>query len=149
MKLSIRSYQSEVHDRLLAAVKRVMYAECGASGSLKVHEPTFTTIMLAPATIDDSKSAEILKTDFKGYLRTECHRLGPLLARVRISPFWRRMCYIYMAVSMQRDEAVKAGKVNEIPQNHSAFFAPVAQPTMTTAVDAFALAASTFLGKPS
>lgn len=65
LKLSIRSYRLELHERLLAAVKRVVYAECEASGSLHIHEPNFTTIMQAPATINDSEHAEILKWAFK------------------------------------------------------------------------------------
>lgn len=155
LKLSIRSYRSEVHDRLLAAVKRVVYAECEASGSLKVHKPTFTTIMHAPATINDIKSAETLKTAFKGYFGHNAIESDPfgasedfsILATSCGAPY---VFYMYGCVDAERwDEAEKAGKVNEIPHNHSAFFAPVIQPTMRTAVDAFALAALTFLGKPS
>ncbi len=155
LKLSIRSYRSEVHGRLLAAVKRVVYAECEASGSLKVHEPTFTTIMHAPATINDIKSAEILKTAFRGYFGLNAIESDPfgasedfsILATSCGAPY---VFHMYGCVDAERwDEAEKAGKVNEIPHNHSAFFAPVIQPTMRTAVDAFALAALTFLGEPS
>lgn len=38
-------------------------------------------------------------------------------------------------------------KMVEIPPNHSAFSAPKIQPTMITAVDAFALAALTFFDR--
>lgn len=154
LKLSIRSYRSEVHDRLLAAVKRVVYAECEASGSLQIHEPTFTTIMHAPATINDVKSADILKTAFRGYFGDNAIESDPfgasedfsILATSCGAPY---VFYMYGCVDADRwDEAEKAGRVNEIPHNHSAFFAPVIQPTMRTAVDAFALAALTFLGKP-
>lgn len=68
LKLSIRSYRLELHERLLAAVKRVVYAECEASGSLHIHEPNCTTIMQASATINDSEHAEILKPPSKATL---------------------------------------------------------------------------------
>lgn len=107
LKLSIRSYRSEVHDRLFAAVKWVVHAECGASGSFKVHEPTFTTIMHAPATFNDSKSAEILKTAFTGYFGPHAIDSVPFGASEDFSLLatscGARMCYISMAVSMQSD----------------------------------------------
>lgn len=155
LKLSIRSYRPEVHERLLAAVKRVVYAECEASGSLQVHEPTFTTIMHAPATINDVTSAETLKAAFKGYFGDNAIDSDPfgasedfsILATACGAPY---VFYMYGCVDAEQWEgAEKAGKINEIPHNHSAFFAPVIQPTMRTAVDAFALAALTFLNKRS
>lgn len=155
LKLSIRSYRPEVHERLLAAVKRVVRAECKASGSLQVHEPIFTTIMHAPATINDAKSAETLKTAFCGYFGDNAIESDPfgasedfsILATACGAPY---LFYMYGCVDGQQwDEAERAGTVNMIPHNHSAFFAPVIQPTMRTAVDAFALAALTFLGGPS
>ena len=55
---------------------------------------------------------------------------------------------MYGCVDEQKwDEAEKAGRLSEIPHNHSAFFAPVIQPTMKTAVDAFAVAALTFFDR--
>ena len=45
------------------------------------------------------------------------------------------------------DEHEKAKTLKELPINHSAFFAPVIQPTMRVAVDAYALAALEWLKK--
>jgi len=44
LKLSIRSYNSAVHERLVAPVKRVIYSECEASGCLAVREPEIKTL---------------------------------------------------------------------------------------------------------
>ena len=77
IKVSIRSYKSEVHELLIAAVKRLVRAECEASGSLAVREPEFKTMMHTPATINDIYNAAILKT-----LSTKTH-----LERVKISRY--------------------------------------------------------------
>ena len=151
LKLSIRSYRPEVHARLVAAVKRVVYAECEASGSLKVQEPRFTTIMHAPPTINDEKSAGVLKTALKAYFGDNTIESDPfgasedfsILATSCGAPY---VFYMYGCVEAAVWEAAeKEGTVNEIPHNHSAFFAPVIQPTMETGVDAFAVAALAFL----
>lgn len=151
IKISIRSYKTEVHERLVEAVKRVVFAECKASGSLDVHEPTFTTIMHAPATSNDEKSAEILKASFNEYFGDNLIPSDPFGASEDFS-YLAAACgapYVfYMFGCIEPavwDKAKEAGEVEKLPHNHSAFFAPVIQPTMTTAVDAFALAALTFL----
>ena len=58
------------------------------------------------------------------------------------------MFYMWGCVDEETwNKAEREGTANEIPHNHSAFFAPVIQPTMKTGVDAFSMAALTFLGK--
>ena len=47
------------------------------------------------------------------------------------------------------DEAERKRKIRNIPHSYSAFFAPVIQPTLRTGVDAFLVAALTFLGEGS
>jgi hypothetical protein len=53
---------------------------------------------------------------------------------------------MYGGTDAQRyDDALKAGKLAELPVNHSSLFAPAIQPTLTTGIDALAAAALTFL----
>ena len=153
LKLSIRAYQPKVHERLLTAVKRVVYTECEASGSLHINEPTFTTIMQAPATINDSKHAETLKQVFKSYFGDNTIDSDPFGASEDVS-ILATACgaplvhYIFGCVDTEKwEQAKRLGKIDELPHNHSALFAPVIQPTMRTGVDAFALAAMTFFEK--
>jgi amidohydrolase len=153
LKLSIRTYQPEVHERVLAAVKRVIRAECEASGSLQIHEPVIKTIMHAPATINDSKMTGVLRTAFKAYFGENLIDGDPfgasedfsILATACGAPY---LFYMYGCVDERTwDEAVRTGALDRIPHNHSSFFAPTIQPTMRTAVDAFALAAMTFFDR--
>lgn len=61
LKLSIRSYNPAVHERLVTAVKRVILSECEASKSLAIREPEIKNVMHAPPTVNDIPSANILK----------------------------------------------------------------------------------------
>lgn len=45
------------------------------------------------------------------------------------------------------DDLEREGRQGEVPGNHSAYFAPVVQPTLTVAVDGYALSALTWLVK--
>ena len=44
-------------------------------------------------------------------------------------------------------EKEREGKLDEVPINHSAYFAPVVQPTLKTGVDALVVGALAFLGR--
>ena len=150
LKLSIRSYKPEVHDRLIVSIKRVVRAECEASGSLAIREPTFKTIMHAPPTINDAKSTEIVKKAFGDYFGSESIPAEPfgasedfsVLATACGAPY---VFTVYGSVEPEKwDKAEKEGKTGEIPNVHSAFFAPTIRPTMLTGVDAFAVSALSF-----
>jgi metal-dependent amidase/aminoacylase/carboxypeptidase family protein len=43
------------------------------------------------------------------------------------------------------DKAKKEGKLETLPINHSAYFAPVIEPTLSTGTEAFVAAALSFL----
>ncbi|TGO66898.1 hypothetical protein BOTNAR_0052g00350 [Botryotinia narcissicola] len=153
LKISIRSYNPSIHERLVAAVKRVVYSECEIFGSLAIGEPIFTTTMHAPPTVNDLPAAEILKKSFGDYF-------GKNL--IPADPFGASEDFSYLALGCDApyvfynfgcvdediwEDAKTKGTMEDIPHNHSAFFAPKIQPTMTTAVDAFALAAFTFFDR--
>ncbi|KAL2045243.1 hypothetical protein N7G274_002326 [Stereocaulon virgatum] len=149
--VSIQSHKPEVHSRLLTSLRRIVRAECEASGSLAIKEPAFKTIMHTPPTINDPEHTGIVKDAFDRYFRDDCiqlESLGPsedcsILATACGAPL---VYTLYGCVHPKRwEEAVRGGKISEIPQYHSAFFAPAIQPTMTTAVDAFAISALAYL----
>ncbi|KAL9066445.1 MAG: hypothetical protein Q9161_007584 [Pseudevernia consocians] len=151
IKISIRTYRPEVHERVLNSIKRVVHAECEASGSLEIKEPVFKNIMHAPPTINDPKHTAIVKDAFNRYFGDDSIPLDPLgpsedcsiLSTACGAPL---VFTLYGCVDPEQwAKAVKEGKVNEIPQYHSAFFAPAIQPTLQTAVDAFAVSALTYL----
>ena len=151
IKISLRTYRPEVHVRVLESIKRVVRVECEASGSLQIKEPTFTTIMHAPPTINDSENTARVKHAFNQYFGEDSIPLDPLGpsedCSILSSACGAPLVYtLYGCVDPEVwERAVMEGKVNEIPQYHSAFFAPAIQPTLKTAVEAFAVSALAYL----
>ncbi|KAF7942035.1 hypothetical protein EAE99_000086 [Botrytis elliptica] len=130
LKISIRSYNPSIHERLVEAVKRVVYSECEISGSLAIGEPIFTTTMQAPPTVNDFLEAEILKKSFGEYFGRNLIPADHFGASEDISylalgcdaPY---VFYNFGCVDEDTwEEAKFKGTMEDIPHNHSAFFAP-------------------------
>ena len=150
MKITARAYSTQVQERLLKSIERVIKAECTASGAPQ--EPSIKSIMHVPPTVNAEAPYHMLHGSFQRYfhddlcegeakgasedfsiLATACNR--PYL-------FWNFGC----VDPEQWAEAERNGTTAQIPGPHTARFAPAVQPTMRAAVDSFSLAALTFLG---
>ncbi|CEL04486.1 Putative Metal-dependent amidase/aminoacylase/carboxypeptidase [Aspergillus calidoustus] len=151
LKLSVRSYDAKVHARVVAAVKRIVEAECAAAGVPEDLKPAMTRTFTAPATINDDQAVEALRGTFGSYFGENLVEMEPsaasedfsLLATAAGAPY---VMWTFGGVDAKIwDEAVQKEAVNELPSNHSPFFAPVVEPTLATAVDAMAVGALTFL----
>ncbi|KAL3476292.1 hypothetical protein BJX99DRAFT_228234 [Aspergillus californicus] len=149
LKLSVRTYDPKVRDRVNNAIKRIIKSECEASGVTQ--EPSITRTSHAPATFNDEESVRLLQGSFHGYFGDDLVETEPasasedfsLLARAVGAPY---VMWLFGGVDGEIwDEAVRRDAVDELPSNHSPFFAPVVQPTLRTAVDAMAVGALTFL----
>jgi amidohydrolase len=151
--VSIRSYKPALHARLVAAVQRMVRAECEAAGCPR--EPEFETIMHAPATINDAAAVEKLRVVYGSYFGDRVVGEDPFGASEDFSLLASEVDAPYVFVMYgghdgdDYDQAEREGTLEQrVHNNHSAFFAPVIQPTMSTAIDSFVLAALTFLGTP-
>ncbi|RJE25902.1 amidohydrolase [Aspergillus sclerotialis] len=149
LKLNMRTYDANTRDRVIAAIKRVIEAECAASGAPQ--KPEIKCTYSTPATINDEATAEALKKTFGDYFKENLVDMEPaaasedfsLLATAVGAPY---VMWFFGGLDEKTwDDAVANGKLNELPGNHSPFFAPVIQPTIKTGVDAMALGALTFL----
>ncbi len=150
IKINIRTSQRETRDKVLAAVKRIVKAECEASGAQK--EATFQLISQLPLTFNDYDTTVKLKDSF-----------GPLFGDnfdPDIPPDGASEDFSNLATAVGRpyafwfwggvdpneyDKLKAAGE--QIPGNHSPFFKIATQPTLTVGVDAMSAAAMTFLDK--
>ena len=108
--------------------------------------------MHAPATINDEASVSKLSSAFESYFGDSFNAMEPnpgsedfsVLARAVGKPY---IWWLFGGVDEEIwDDAVKNGKVADLPYNHSSLYAPVLQPTLNTAVDSFCVAALAFLG---
>jgi amidohydrolase len=152
LKLNVRTYDPAVRDHTLAAIKRIIEAECQASGVEK--KPSIIATTTYPVTNNSSEIVTPLKKTFKDYFGDKLWDMGQNLASEDISIFATSIgvpyAYWYFGGTdaQKWDDANKKGQLATlIPGNHSSHFAPVIEPTLETAIDAISLAVLTFLAK--
>lgn len=158
LKLNIRTVTPSTRERVLAAIRRIVKAECEASNSPK--PPLWKPTSNFPFTINDevvtTHVAEAFGKHFGERHDADAKPLGgsedfPVLATdAPRKEGGKGVPYCYWTFGgvghEQWDKAEKSGKWEDIPINHSAYFAPVIQPTMRTGVEALVVWALSFLG---
>ena len=149
IKVNVRTINARTREKVLAAVRRIVKAECEASGAPR--EPLFEPTSMFPFTVNDRDVTEALQSPFAEHFESFDPNVDRLhgsedfsilgTSQDRPCSFW-----IFGGVDPEKwDEAEKAGRTQEdIPINHSPFFAPVLQPTLRVGLDGLALAAVTF-----
>ncbi len=149
--LSIRTFDTAVRAKVLAAIERIARAESEASGSTR--EPEFTFEESLPPTHNDA--AATARTS--GALREVVGERnvfdpGQITGSEDVSHlssaadcplvFW----FLGGADPSIAEEFLKTGKLpTDIPSNHSPFFAPVVEPTLQIGVEALVSAAREWL----
>lgn len=149
LQLSVRTFNPDVREKVCKAIHRIIEAECEAGGA--VEKPKITRTFSCPSTVNDKKTARALCSTFESFFqdslidveRPAASEDFSLLATAAGAPY---VMWIFGGIDEKVwDDAVAKGTVNELPMNHSPFFAPVIEPTLKTGVDALALGALTFL----
>jgi metal-dependent amidase/aminoacylase/carboxypeptidase family protein len=151
LELNMRSYSQQTRDQMLAAIHRIVRAECQAAGSPR--DPDIETLCSFPVTDNDDATTRRVAAAFAKQFGDQALELArqtvsedfskiPDAARIPYS-YWSIGCYEPKAYQA----AVRAGRVQEdIPNNHSPRFLPVMQPTLRTGTEALVTAAMAWLG---
>ncbi|KAL2840617.1 hypothetical protein BJX68DRAFT_185380 [Aspergillus pseudodeflectus] len=146
--LDFRTVKLETREKVIAAIKRIVEAECAASGSPK--PPVFTPTRRFPPTNNDHEVAAVLAASFAEHFQGD---FNPDTERTNVSEDFPTLATAIGVPSVfwflgGIDHALwDQGQTEEIPGNHSALFAPVIHPTLKAGVDALCIAALTFLKK--
>ena len=157
LKINVRTYTPETRSKVLAAIKRIVKAECEASGATK--EPLWESTSSFPFTINDKEVTETIAKAFTKHFGdmhdAESMTLGgsedfsTLATEAPNKNGGKGVPYSYWTFGgtdpSKFKDAVEKNALESIPINHSAYFAPVIQPTMSTGVDAAVVAALSFL----
>lgn len=149
--LNIRSYDDAVRSRVLAAVERIVRGECAAAGSPR--DPEFDYYDQFPLTSNHPAATETVTGAFTSHFGLDrVQRAAPQTASEDFSaiPDAFGVPYSYWFLGGANPAAyaaaLAAGTVDkDIPANHSPFFAPVLDPTLSTGVRAHVVAALAFL----
>ena len=154
LELNVRTYDEQTRSAVLTAIRRIVTAECQASGSPK--EPEFELFDRFPATVNDAATTQRVRAAFVNHFGEDAQELDLQSASEDFSdiPNALGVPYTYWGIGGVDPEtyraALAAGRVaQDIPVNHSPFFAPVLQPTIDTGTQALVVAALAWLAPVS
>ena len=152
LKIDIRSMTETSRQRILASVQRIVNAECEAGRCPK--PPLFQRTRTFPLTSNDAALTSAISDSFAAYFgenltSTDRAELASEDFSILASSVGKPSCFwIFGGTAKEEwDERQEKGTLNEIPGNHSPFFAPVLGETLRTGVDALVVAAFTFVGR--
>ncbi|WP_041796785.1 amidohydrolase [Modestobacter italicus] len=150
LQLNVRTYTEATRTLVLDAIRRIVRAECEASGCAK--EPDFELFDRFPLTDNDGAATERVASAFTGFFGDRATPVGQQSASEDFSdiPTSLGAPYTYWFIGGidpdSYDRALQAGRVaQDVPVNHSATFAPVVQPTLDTGTQALVIAALAWL----
>jgi hippurate hydrolase len=149
---NLRTYDMGVRERIISSLERIVRAECEASGCPQ--PPEFEYYDQYPLTRNDPDVTARVTSAFQSHFGADTvFPLGRVTASEDFShiPDALGTPYTYWGVGCTDREvyrkALEAGRVEQdIPVNHSQFFAPVVQPTLSVGTQALVVAALAYLG---
>jgi hippurate hydrolase len=150
LQLNVRTYSAQTRQTVLDAIRRIVVAECEASGSPA--EPEFELFDRFPLTDNDAATTERVSTAFADFFGARAVPMTLQTASEDFSdiPTALGVPYTYWGVGCidadTYQKAEDAGRVaQDIPVNHSAQFAPAIQPTLDTGTQALVIATCAWL----
>jgi metal-dependent amidase/aminoacylase/carboxypeptidase family protein len=151
--INLRTYSAPARQLARAAIERIVHAEAAASAAPRPPELTWT--ISAPLLVSDPSATEATVTAFAGHFGAQ--RLLPMPvvnASEDVGVFGEAAgvpTVFWFWGGLETETATTAlrdGRIDSLPGNHSPHFAPVIEPTLSTGIQALAVAALTWLGKP-
>ena len=149
LQLNLRSYSQQTRQRMLAAIQRIVRAECQASGSPQ--DPDFETLDSYPLTDNDAGTTRRVAAAFSAHFGDRARQWDQQTASEDFSviPSAAGIPYTYWAIGGTDPQtyrtAEKNGHLDDLPANHSPKFLPVLQPTLRTGTEALTAAALAWL----
>ena len=150
IKLNVRTFDAGVRERVLAAIERIANAEAAASGAPR--KPEITTLDRYPLNVNDAAASARVAAAFRAHFsESRVHHTGPAPASEDFGCFgteWHAPSVFWFVGGTEPaayEQAKQAGRLNELPVNHSPHFAPVLHPTLSTGVEAMVIAALAWL----
>lgn len=149
LKLNVRTYDEDVREYMLSAIRRICCAECVASNAPR--EPEFTTLSSYPLTENDGEATARVARAFEAQFGERAFETRPAAASEDFSVFGRRwnVPYVFWIVGgtdpQVYAQAKAEKKLNLLPSNHSPKYAPTLNPTLKTGLLAMLCAAAAWL----
>ncbi|MGW4095444.1 MULTISPECIES: amidohydrolase [unclassified Mycobacterium] len=150
LELNLRTFDESVRTAVLAAIRRVVIAECRASDSPR--EPEIELYESFPLTVNDGAVTARVEAAFGEYFgdRVQSMPAGSASEDFGDIPAALGAPYTYWGFGGVDEQAFRAAVAADrvgadIPMNHSPRFAPVLQPTLDTGTEALVVAGLSWL----
>ena len=150
IKLNVRTFDAGVRTRVLAAIERIVNAEAAASGAPR--PPEITPLDRYPLNVNDAAASQRIADAFRAYFPPDrVVHTGPAPASEDFGCFgteWHVPSVFWFVGGTDPAAYAKAkdaGRINDLPVNHSPLFAPVLHPTLRTGVETLVVAAQAWL----
>lgn len=151
IKLNVRTFDEGVRKHVLEAIERIVKAEADASGA--VRKPEITPLDRYPLNVNDEVASNRVAAAFRDYFSPDrVKHTGPAPASEDFGCFgtaWQAPSVFWFVGGNDPEayaQAKAAGKLNELPVNHSPKFAPILHPTLETGIEAMVAGALAWLG---
>lgn len=152
--ISLRTYEPAVRERMLAAITRIVTGECEAAGSPRPPEISIT--FSVPALVNEPALTQEFAEAFTGHFGAGRVGAGPQAAPSEDFGVWGTrggfpsfFWFTGGGDPVAFAAAVAAGRMRDIPFNHSPFYAPVQDPTLETGIEALVVAARHAIAGPA
>lgn len=152
IEANIRTYSTQTRERILASIRRIVTAECQASGSPK--DPEFELYDQFPLTDNDQSTTDQVAAAFTQFFGDRAVTLPRQSASEDFSdiPSALGTPFTYWGLGGTDPDTYRTAEqqgrlAEDIPVNHSANFAPVIQPTLDTGTQALVVAALAWLAR--
>jgi amidohydrolase len=151
LTLSVRTFESEVRDRVLSNIERIAASEAASYGAPQ--PPEVESMYSFPATENDPTATELVAAAFDAHFGSERSLPAPMATGSEdFGMFGRRGEFpsVFWFVGGTDPDlwatAAAAGRLDtDVPFNHSAAYAPVQHPTIETGIEAMVTAARCWL----
>lgn len=151
LDINTRAYETEVREHLLRSIERMVRAEAASAAAPR--EPEFERITAFPPTVNDENATRTVAAAFADAFGDNAHTIELQTASEDMSeiPAAFDAPFTYWGIGGTDPAAYAAALVKgtvdqDIPVNHSPYFAPVPQPTLNIGVTALTVAALAWLG---
>jgi len=150
IKLNVRTFDAGVRKRVLAAIERIVNAEAMASGAPR--PPEITPLDRYPLNVNEAEASARVVDAFRRHFPAD--RVRQTEAAPASEDFgsfgteWHVPSVFWFVGSTDPEtyaQAKQAGRINDLPVNHSPLFAPVIHPTLETGVQTLVVAAQAWL----
>jgi metal-dependent amidase/aminoacylase/carboxypeptidase family protein len=149
LQLNVRSYSKPTRQRMLTSIQQIIRAECQASGSPR--DPDFQTLASFPLLDNDAAATDRVAAAFAAHFGHDALMLDrqTVSEDFGLNPDAAGAPYTYWGIGRTDRKiyqaAEKAGRLADLPANHSPEFLPPLQPTLRTGTEALLAAALAWL----